>query len=238
MVEQSRPAAERDVARRALGVRDVAAAAVWCRLHGVCAAADACRAEGGCPPDAGCRAAGRSRTTEVLDGLTARWTVLHDRLVRPGRSDAVADHVVIGPGGAFLVDSRNTAGRGTGWLAGPVQRLSPVGRRESEDLAREMIRAAGIAVAMSVRSGRDIWPVLSLSGVFEDRLDMPRQIRGVWVVPAGRLVDWLDRRPPVLTSADIGRVATRAMSHFPPLETDPELLAAIGAADARAAGLR
>ncbi len=162
--------------------------------------------------------------------------MLHDRLVRPGRSEAVADHVVIGPAGTFLVDSRNTAGRGTGWLGGPVQRLTPVGRHESEELARELVRAAGIAIAMSVRSGRDVWPVLSLAGVFEDRLAAPRKIRGVWVVPASRLVDWFASRASRLTPADVRRAATRTMSDFPPLATDPELLAAIGAADARAAG--
>ena len=50
---------------------------------------------------------------EELSNLREAWTVLHDRFLRPGQSEANLDHVVIGPGGMFLVDAKNRAGRVT-----------------------------------------------------------------------------------------------------------------------------
>ena len=57
-------------------------------------------------------------------------------------------------------------------------------------------------------------------------------LRGVWVVPVSRLVEWLSSRPAVLDRESAGRAVTRAMTDFPSTTTDPELLAAIGHAAA------
>lgn len=56
-------------------------------------------------------AAGERTTGAILDQLRAYgWTVLHD--VRwPGRPRANIDHVVIGPSGVFVIDSKNWSGR-------------------------------------------------------------------------------------------------------------------------------
>lgn len=53
---------------------------------------------------------GESATAAVLDQLTAHgWVVLHD--VRwPGRPRTNIDHVVVGPGGDFVIDSKNWSG--------------------------------------------------------------------------------------------------------------------------------
>ena len=57
-------------------------------------------------------AAGEERTAEVLARLPAGWTAIHD--VRwPSRRLANIDHVVVGPGGIFVVDSKNWSGRVT-----------------------------------------------------------------------------------------------------------------------------
>lgn len=55
-------------------------------------------------------AAGEERTAEVLRALPAEWTVLHD-VSWPGRRMANIDHVVIGPAGIFVIDSKNWSGR-------------------------------------------------------------------------------------------------------------------------------
>lgn len=44
-------------------------------------------------------------TARALVGLPAEWTVLHD-VTWPGRRHADVDHVVVGPGGVFVIDSR------------------------------------------------------------------------------------------------------------------------------------
>ena len=55
-------------------------------------------------------AAGERRTARLLDLLERRgWAVLHDPAV-PG-SRANVDHLVIGPGGVFVVDSKQYRGR-------------------------------------------------------------------------------------------------------------------------------
>ena len=56
-------------------------------------------------------AEGERATGAILDGLRAEgWTVFHD--VRwPGRPRANLDHVVVGPGGIFVIDSKNWSGR-------------------------------------------------------------------------------------------------------------------------------
>jgi hypothetical protein len=52
---------------------------------------------------------GEAATAAVLDQLPEGWTVLHD--VRwPGRPRANIDHVVIGPCGVFVIDSKNWSG--------------------------------------------------------------------------------------------------------------------------------
>src|SRR5688500_611754 len=55
-------------------------------------------------------AEGESATARVLAALPPDWVVLHD-LRWPGRRFANIDHLVIGPGGVFVVDSKNWTGR-------------------------------------------------------------------------------------------------------------------------------
>ena len=54
--------------------------------------------------------AGSARATaRALTGLPSGWTVLHDR-VGPGRRGARIDHVVVGPGGVFVIATQSWAG--------------------------------------------------------------------------------------------------------------------------------
>ena len=53
---------------------------------------------------------GERRVAQALTALPPEWLVLHDRLLMPGRSEANLDHVVVGPAGVFLIDSKNWAG--------------------------------------------------------------------------------------------------------------------------------
>lgn len=55
-------------------------------------------------------AVGEEQTAAVLSALPPGWTVLHD--VRwPGRRFANIDHIVIGPAGIFVIDSKNWSGQ-------------------------------------------------------------------------------------------------------------------------------
>src|SRR6478735_8325932 len=65
-------------------------------------------------------AASTRATARALTGLPSGWTVLHDR-VWPGRRGARIDHVVIGPGGVFVIASAAEAALQVGQM---VSRLS------------------------------------------------------------------------------------------------------------------
>jgi hypothetical protein len=81
----------------------------------------------------------------VLAALPPEWTVFHD-VHWPGRSKANIDHVVIGPAGVFVIDSKN-------W-SGSITALEGVLRRNgySRDVAVGGARAAAEAVAGLVPS--------------------------------------------------------------------------------------
>src|SRR5689334_11023674 len=55
-------------------------------------------------------AEGERRVAEALASLGGAWTVLHDRLLRPGLSEANLDHLVAGPAGVLLIDAKNWSG--------------------------------------------------------------------------------------------------------------------------------
>ena len=50
-----------------------------------------------------------SRTASALSQLGPEWTAWHD-LRWPGRRYANIDHLVVGPGGIFVIDSKNWSG--------------------------------------------------------------------------------------------------------------------------------
>src|SRR3546814_15778766 len=86
-------------------------------------------------------AEGESATTAVLQPLLDQgWVVLHD-VAWPGRPRANIDHVVIGPGGAFVIDSKNWSGA----IAVRDQVLRQNGR--SREMA--VVGAAEAALAVS-----------------------------------------------------------------------------------------
>ena len=173
---------------------------------------------------------GERRVGAELSTLPAAWTVLHDRLLRPGQSAANLDHVVVGPAGLVLVDAKNWSGSVTAWDGGLFQHLGPSGARTSHSKHAEVAKVHSMAMAMAVETGMPVTSVICLAGASEATFGEPQCIRGVWVVALSQLVAWLRSRPLVLQPDDVVRLSTRAMTSFPSTTTDPDLLAAIGAA--------
>jgi hypothetical protein len=154
-------------------------------------------------------ARGERRTARQLDRLTRHsWVVLHDLAV-PG-SRANVDHLVIGPAGVFLVDSKNWRGRlafapdGTLWHGSyPL----------TATLATIGFEAQAIAGALAV-PGLAVEPLLVVHG---STIPWGEQyLGGVAVLPAGRLVATLLALPEVLTDHQVARLAQRAMTRLQP----------------------
>lgn len=143
-------------------------------------------------------AAGEAATARALAALPLnRWTVLHD--VRwPGRRFANIDHVVVGPGGVFVIDSKNWSGR--------VEVRDGVLRQNGYRREREVAAAAdsGLAVAKAVRGlgPRLVRPVLCL--VTDE--PVATYSREVLVCSTSTLVAQLLAQPAVLDVPTVRRV--------------------------------
>lgn len=134
-------------------------------------------------------AEGERRVGEALASLPPGWHVLHDRLLRPGRGQSNLDHVVVGPSGVYLLDTKNWAG-GTsvheGNLWQHTSASSPKGRQLDNvgRFAGEMEKALGLPVV----------PVVVLAGAGSASF-VQQRVRGVEVVPRASLVRWLVTQP-------------------------------------------
>ena len=142
-------------------------------------------------------AAGERATGEVLAELqTAGWFVLHD-LAWPGRQKANIDHVVVGPGGIFVIDTKN-------W-SGSVEVRDGVLRQNgrSRESAVDGVRRAVAAVQPLVPEV-PVQPVLSLHG----DLTMQELAGGVIICSTSTLREMLESRPAVLEPADVQRLGS------------------------------
>jgi hypothetical protein len=152
-------------------------------------------------------AAGERRTARLLSPLERHgWTVLHDLAV-PG-SRVNLDHLVIGPGGVFVIDSKQYSGRlqldpsGRLWYGRyPLARTLQAVDFEA-DQAAQVLPDPGISVV----------PVMAIHGA-----QVPWGkvvIGGVPVVPAGRLPSMLRQLPAVLGPEWVAHLADQARVRF------------------------
>jgi hypothetical protein len=154
-------------------------------------------------------AAGERRTARLLAPLERRgWAVLHD-LAIPG-SAANLDHLVIGPGGVVVIDSKQYWGRlrldrdGMVWHGRHL--LVPVLRKVlwQADQADEVLGVADVQVAavVAVHGASVPWGRLHADGVT--------------VAPARRVPDLLQALPPILGPERVAWLADRARLRFHP----------------------
>ena len=152
-------------------------------------------------------AAGERRTARLLAALERYgWAVLHDLEV-PG-SRANLDHLVIGPGGVFVIDSKQYRGRlqldPSGRLWHGRYPLAPMLRAVSfeADQAAVVLPDPGVAVVpgVAVRGAQVPWGKVAMEGV-------P-------VVTARRLPSMLRQLPAVLGPERVAAVANQARVRF------------------------
>jgi Nuclease-related domain len=151
--------------------------------------------------------AGERRTARLLDPLERHgWAVLHDLAV-PG-SRANIDHLVIGPGGVFVIDSKQYRGRlqldPAGRLWHGRYPLTPTLQAVSfeADQAASALPDPGVAVVpiMAVHGAQVPWGKVV--------------VEGVPVVTARRLPSMLRQLPAVLGPERVAAVANQARTRF------------------------
>lgn len=136
-------------------------------------------------------AAGERATAAVLEQLPAAWVVLHD-LKWPGRQRANVDHLVIGPGGAFVIDSKLWSGEIV-----------------VDDAIRQNGRlrdlTTGVRAAATAVHGSLLPDLADVGGVvcFVREEPIAGVIDGVLVCSTASLLEMLLSRPEVLTGQQV-----------------------------------
>lgn len=148
-------------------------------------------------------AEGERLTAALLERLPQRrWIVLHDRALGAGRSNV--DHLVVGPTGVWLVDSKSYRGRvRAGWRSVRV-----AGRR------LDTSTAAWEAEQVARRLGVWVEPLVAVHGG-----TLPRRGRccdGVRVLPAEAVARRIRGGRKVLSRREVADLSARADRLFPP----------------------
>lgn len=135
-------------------------------------------------------AAGERAVGALLDSLPPEWTVLHD--VRwPGRERANVDHVLIGPTGIYVIDSKNWSGQIT--LHRGVLRQN--GYNRSKAVAGAIEAAAAISSLVPTLDARMFTPVICFAGDSA----ASGMVDGVLVCRIDNLASVVTSRPRVLS---------------------------------------
>lgn len=157
-------------------------------------------------------AGGEERVGALLERADRTTTrVLHDRLLTPGDAAGNLDHVVVCPGGVFLIDAKNWPGDVTVHDNALWQHAD--GPRS---LSREVQVVRALAAKMAKITRRAVTPVICLVGEQADRFGEPALVQDVHVVGIDRLLTWLAERPAVMRPEDVATRAVDLSMQFPP----------------------
>jgi hypothetical protein len=152
-------------------------------------------------------AAGERRTARLLDPLEQQgWAVLHD-LAIPG-SRANIDHLAIGPGGVFVIDSKQYRGR---LLLDPSGRLWH-GRYPLAPTLRAVSFEADQAAQVLPDPGVAVVPIVAVHGA---QVPCGKVVMGgVPIVTARHLPSMLRQLPALLGPERVTAVANQARTRF------------------------
>ncbi len=140
-----------------------------------------------------------------LGTLGPEWTVLHSVPVGNGSSDI--DHVIIGPGGVFTVNTKNHASQ-TVWVAGRTFMVAGQKQRHIPNAVHEAGRASSL-LGRAANAPVGVRPLIVV--VNPKSLTIKEAPAGVVVLTDGQLERWLRSRPPVLGPDMVARVAKAAI---------------------------
>jgi hypothetical protein len=152
---------------------------------------------------------GETATRAALQPLLAEgWDVEDD--VELGDEGGNLDHIVVGPRGTYLLETKFWTGRislegGTFYVRHPgeersrkLARLGPVMRRRAKRVSAEIAGSSGVR--------QWVQPVVVVWGEFPQRLV---EDRGVVYVHGGALLGWLRSQPEIVHPVEIVRTVER-----------------------------
>lgn len=157
-------------------------------------------------------ALGEEQVADVLDGLAPLgWVVLHD-VAWPGRARANLDHVLIGPGGVLVIDTKNWSGTVTVDATGGLRCNGYRKTKEVEAVqaARQSVLAITSTLTPDVVAGLICLAAQEQAAVTVDS--------GTVVVGRQQLLQYVLDLPPVLstqTVRQVGMTLTDALRRRP-----------------------
>ena len=168
-------------------------------------------------------ALGEIAVGEILERLGPEWTVLHAVPVGAGASDI--DHVLIGPGGVFTLNTKNHAGQSV-WVAGRTLMVSGKKQRHLYNASHEAARAAKL-LTRGVKAAVEVTGVVVV--VAPKSMTVRERPSEVAVVTDRQLLRWLSDRPNVLTPRQAAAISAAAAQpgtwhRNSPAAVDPALL--------------
>lgn len=162
-------------------------------------------------------AAGERRTARMLRPLARRgYTVLHDRALPYGRANV--DHLVIGPTGIFVVDTKNWDKRKRVTRRGRRGQYVRVGRTSGDKVVGSVIYEAervSETLARTLRRPVEVVPVVAIHGASVPILRVMR-VSGVPLLRASQVPAWISRQGGRLSAAEVTALSTTAERLFPP----------------------
>lgn len=132
-------------------------------------------------------AEGEERVAAHLASLDEPWAVVHDLTV--GRKGANLDHLVIGPPGVFVLNTKNLTGKLTVYehailRNGHKTAFVPAALREARTVQKRLSAAAGREV--------NAWSCLVVMGC---EIEVKKPLANLTLVPARSLPRWLGKLP-------------------------------------------
>ncbi len=149
---------------------------------------------------------GEIRVGSILHGLSDEWTVLHSIPIGTKGSDI--DHVVIGPGGVFTINTKRHRakkiwlGESTLLVSGRKTNHLRNARYEGERASELLSRAVGTYVAVT--------PMLVLVAIAQ--LTVRQRPSDVAVLHDYQLVRWLRKRKRILRPEQVDYISSAARS--------------------------
>jgi len=174
----------------------------------------------------------------TLDALPPEWTVFHALPI--GTKGADIDHLIIGPGGVFTINTKHHNGKAV-WVAG---RTMMVSGQKQPHIPKSETEAKRVTKLLTERMPQlaPAQPVLAL--VSPKSLSIKKQPETVKVLTAGNLRRWLLARPAVMSADEVHDLAaifddpaTWPPATLPPTENAREQFDAL-AREVRSARLR
>lgn len=147
---------------------------------------------------------GELEVGNALDHLGDEWTVLH--FVPLGEEDADIDHVVIGPGGVFTINTKNYSGQ-TVWVSG---RTFLVSGHRVPHIRKSEIELGRAETLLSAAAGFDVEVTGLLAIVDPESLTIRERPRDVVVLTSHQLSRWLARRGRWLTPEQVEAISGAA----------------------------